>query len=459
MSNRRPTPGWARAGAAAFVALSIAYAAPAQAACVGDCDNVGEVAVDNIIKMVNIANAVQPLAVCPNGDGNADGQVTIDDIIVAVQNANNGCPAVTATCGDGVVQPPEECDDGGICIGGSAAGTACTADAECGAEQPGVCEGGSRLAYACATNDQCPGSTCVRCKTFGGDTCAANCTFETSITFTLVPGALVGPAVKPGTSGAKIYNDLLELPLPLSGQETLTIGKERNGQIPGVIKSASVQLPKIPVSTLACACIRGLSVKTCGGTLFTEAGELAGNCSDNIPAPVACPANRPCAYVNGPGNAAAGVIGCSGLEPANVATVHDCNGEAGEPPFPPQIELSGTGPAGSAIVLNSLQISQVTGQCRADFCTDQDPLSTRGDPITLPYSTGTSTGKALNVSDIQGASIPPEGVIAISGAPFSCANLTAVPPTVSGANLAGVFTSCDAATIGDFVATNNLVAQ
>ena len=34
-------------------------------------------------------------------------------------------------CGDGVVEPPEDCDDGGICIGGSNAGTHCIAESEC----------------------------------------------------------------------------------------------------------------------------------------------------------------------------------------------------------------------------------------------------------------------------------------------------------------------------------------
>jgi len=60
--------------------------------CTGDCLGDGEVTVDDIIKMVNIANGAAPLTECPAGDGNGDGEITIDDIIVAVTNALNGCP-------------------------------------------------------------------------------------------------------------------------------------------------------------------------------------------------------------------------------------------------------------------------------------------------------------------------------------------------------------------------------
>lgn len=60
--------------------------------CTGDCLGDGEVTVDDIIKMVNIANGAATLSECPAGDGNGDGEVTIDDIIVAVNNALNGCP-------------------------------------------------------------------------------------------------------------------------------------------------------------------------------------------------------------------------------------------------------------------------------------------------------------------------------------------------------------------------------
>ncbi|MCK6556793.1 hypothetical protein L6Q96_19765 [Candidatus Binatia bacterium] len=447
---------WATLGAAGLIML--AGANVAAAVCTGDCNGDKEVTVDEIITMVNIANGMATIEACPNADGNDDGEVSIDDIISAVNNANNGCPPEPeGGCGDGEPVAPEECDDGGICIGGNTAGTACEKDEECGLDQPGVCDGGFKIGSACRTDTTCPGSKCVRCKTFGGDGCAANCTFETSITFTLKPGQTSEVDCVPNTSCAKVFGDVVsELPLPLTGQQTVTIGKERDGKIPAVIKAASVDLPKIPVGSIACACVRGLPVKTCGGTLFTEDGALAGNCSDNIPLPVECPTDRPCAFVNGPGNAAAGVIGCSGLEPVDVTLTQDCNGEEGGLPFPPQIALSGSGPAGSAILLNTLQIGTQTGLCTETFCTDQDPIDQRGNPVTLPYTTGTSTGTAFNVSNFQGFNIGPESV---TGSAFSCANLTSASPSLSGANIGGVFSSCDAATVGDIVVTNNQVAQ
>ena len=447
---------WATLSAAALIMLG--GARMAAAVCTGDCNGDNEVTVDEIITMVNIANGVSPLEVCPNADGNGDGEVSIDDIISAVNNANNGCPPPTGReCGNGTIKPPEECDDGGICIGGNTAGTACDADSDCGADQPGVCDGGFKLGSACRTDANCPGSTCVRCKTFGGDGCAANCTFETSLVFDMVPGVVEGLNIKPGTSGAKLYGDVIvELPLPLSGEQTLTFGKERNGQITAIIKAASVQLPKIPVSSIACACVRGLAVKTCGGTLFTEDGALAPNCSDGIPLPQVCPTDRPCAYVNGPGNSAAGVIGCNGLEPVNSSMTQDCNAEEGGVAFPPEIALSGSGPAGSVMLLNTLQIGTQTGACTASFCTDEDPVSTRGNPTSFPFTSGAATALVLNISNIEGENLGPHTA---NGAPFSCAALTASPPSVTGANLAGSYTSCDSATVGDVIITASFFAQ
>jgi Tol biopolymer transport system component len=60
--------------------------------CVGDCNGNGEVTVDDLIRMVNIALDLQPL--CPGegggclaGDANCDCRITVDDIIRAVNNS------------------------------------------------------------------------------------------------------------------------------------------------------------------------------------------------------------------------------------------------------------------------------------------------------------------------------------------------------------------------------------
>jgi len=61
--------------------------------CIGDCSQDGEVTVDEIITMVNIALGSQPISGCLAGDGNSDGQITVDEIVTAVNNALNGCPS------------------------------------------------------------------------------------------------------------------------------------------------------------------------------------------------------------------------------------------------------------------------------------------------------------------------------------------------------------------------------
>ena len=66
---------------------------PVAGPCVGDCNGNGQVTVDDLIRMVNIALGLQPLcageggAGCLAGDANCDCQVTVDDIIRAVNNS------------------------------------------------------------------------------------------------------------------------------------------------------------------------------------------------------------------------------------------------------------------------------------------------------------------------------------------------------------------------------------
>jgi hypothetical protein len=74
-------------------------AASTATGCVGDCNDDGEVTIDELLLGVNIALDEQPLASCPAFDGNQGGAVTIDVLIAAVNNALSGCattgPAVS----------------------------------------------------------------------------------------------------------------------------------------------------------------------------------------------------------------------------------------------------------------------------------------------------------------------------------------------------------------------------
>jgi hypothetical protein len=59
--------------------------------CVGDCNGNGQVTVDEILTMVNIALGNADVSACGAGDANEDGQITVDEILTAVNNALNGC--------------------------------------------------------------------------------------------------------------------------------------------------------------------------------------------------------------------------------------------------------------------------------------------------------------------------------------------------------------------------------
>ncbi len=133
--------------------------------CVGDCSGDEEVAINELITCVNIALGNADVSTCPACDANDDGEVAINELIMAVNNALEGCgppptegPTPTPTegptgfCGNGVVDVEgEECDDGGMCIGGT------------NAQEP------------CTSAGDCPGG---ECRPVGGDKCAFNCTNE-----------------------------------------------------------------------------------------------------------------------------------------------------------------------------------------------------------------------------------------------------------------------------------------
>jgi hypothetical protein len=60
--------------------------------CAGDCDGDGEVSVDQVLILVNIALDSTPVSSCTAGDGNGDGEITIDEIIAALGHALTACP-------------------------------------------------------------------------------------------------------------------------------------------------------------------------------------------------------------------------------------------------------------------------------------------------------------------------------------------------------------------------------
>ena len=87
--------GW-RAGALVVgCALGALLAsAPAQAQCVGDCNDDGMVAINELITGVNIALGSANVSAVRRSTSNDDGEVAINELITAVNNALSSCPAV-----------------------------------------------------------------------------------------------------------------------------------------------------------------------------------------------------------------------------------------------------------------------------------------------------------------------------------------------------------------------------
>jgi len=79
--------------AAALGCVGYASAAPAQV-CVGDCNDDGMVAINELIIGVNIALGATPLSECPSFDADGNSEVGINELITAVGNALNGCMPV-----------------------------------------------------------------------------------------------------------------------------------------------------------------------------------------------------------------------------------------------------------------------------------------------------------------------------------------------------------------------------
>jgi hypothetical protein len=59
--------------------------------CVGDCGGNGEVTVDELLTMVNIALGNAQVSACLRGDADGNGEITIGEIISAVNRALNSC--------------------------------------------------------------------------------------------------------------------------------------------------------------------------------------------------------------------------------------------------------------------------------------------------------------------------------------------------------------------------------
>jgi hypothetical protein len=232
-----------------------------------------------------------------------------------------------------------------------------------------------------------------------------------------------------------------------------------------VIKTTGVDVDRIPIAEIACACMRGVEAHTCGGTLFERNGAPSLNCSPGFGGAMPCPADKACAPVHGPGNAGSGFVGC-GDPGVIVEIVQDCNGMPGAPPFDPEVALIPSNipianNKASGLLSFSSAVGTVVGRCSGttpdhgidgEFCTADDPSFSRGVPTSILLTTKSAAASVLNVGDFEGDF----GTVDTTGAPFTCEGSSI---RVSGTNLAGAFTSCDQQTIDDSAVTVNFVCE
>lgn len=59
--------------------------------CSGDCNGDGEVTVNELITMVNVALGTSAASACTAGDANSDGEITVNEIVAGVNRALSGC--------------------------------------------------------------------------------------------------------------------------------------------------------------------------------------------------------------------------------------------------------------------------------------------------------------------------------------------------------------------------------
>ncbi len=409
-------------------------------------------------------------------------------------------------CGDGDCVAPEECDIGGLCVGGSNEGATCTS--------PGDCSGGT-----CTVVGGQPDGN--------GNTCAANCTIESErqATFSADTSAFVQTAA-------------FQVPVPLSGSQVLFTGKMRAddtvdingettfkaGDIPLVSKTDGLRIDPAPVAPLVCACVRGIEVPSfgpgnagigvvsCGGDLenvdytITQDHHTDPVGGDFVPlAECSLAADPSCSAT---AEVAPGAFSEACREGEGAACSMPTNVHVGTCISPRTIEFAGSGPTGSAILFNNIAIGllQDGGRCEAgdctvpDYgpdcmpCTDDDlefgvaqsNPTTTGAARARIFNLGNNAGEVMNQgsgtactdnSDCTGPGqcgqperCLPEVVggdmicgvrcsgqacnTVQNGAPFSCSALQSDPNGgLSGGGFAVAFPSIDSATIGDNVTT------
>lgn len=111
-----------RRGILPAAVLLLLGAGPA-AACTGDCDGDGQVAINEAVRGVNIALGNAPVGDCAQFDANGDGSVAVNELIAAVSAVLDGCPDATPEpTGEPTPQPTPDPDSAATLVIERAAG-------------------------------------------------------------------------------------------------------------------------------------------------------------------------------------------------------------------------------------------------------------------------------------------------------------------------------------------------
>lgn len=431
----------------------------AQDPCAGDCDASETVAINELVRCVNITLGIGELSTCEACDVDNSGVVQINELISAVNAALGQCGGGDmARCGNETVENGEECDDG---------------------------------------------------NNFGGDPCSANCTLESE---------RMGTFDSTQTQASVQSFGLLVGPLSLSGSQVLRVGKPRDtdilgpdgevlfkaDEIPVAIRADELLIQPISVLGALCACVRGVPAPELFGDGVSGSGLVS--CNDQglqdvsyrviqdhntNPGDVdnlvqATPDDPECDDVTMlPGGTISRAClegsgeGCEDVE--RFIHVGVCNG--------PRVLTQSGGPAGrgSAFILNNSAIGQLGGgNCDstplnqrpggvcpavlADYgpdclpCTDDD--LEKGTANNLPTTTGTAEAAVFDVN-LEGETIDnglecnSAGAIcvtAVTGRPVNCEAIINNTGALGGA-LAVAFPAVDTATIRDTVTTTIFVNE
>jgi hypothetical protein len=217
--------------------------------CVGDCDGSGDVTVDEIVTLVNMALGNQTqLSACPHGlpaDVTDASQVDVAVIITAVNNALSGCRAIPPTALPTATRTPAQTPTPSHPPSPTATITF----------QPGACAYGfstdtsnlpssSACVYGGVFNTSCPTKAAAAVSYGNGAVLAVGIVFNDP----LAPNVIIGGTVNGATNASIVAWATTDAPtvlFPLSGTMTLT-NNPTLGQVLSVLPTS------VPFSRLGC---------------------------------------------------------------------------------------------------------------------------------------------------------------------------------------------------------------